>query len=226
MGAAALLLADLADAGSFDQLVLFEPIVMPWAHSKLTAEQLAEVHKRNPLAKLARKRRFLFPSRPVAKEYFLTKALFQPWDPRAVDAYVVGGTMPTRLRYGGGLPDGADDTPPDARRLCLKCDRVFESGVFLGGHDGWDHLHRVRADALVVAGRNTMAFGGFSDDAVGLFRDVGARMPRSRFLVMEGCGHFGPMERPATLAQLAAEHFGWVGGKGGKGGDDARRSKL
>jgi pimeloyl-ACP methyl ester carboxylesterase len=147
-GGAALAMAELARPGSFDHLVLIEPIIFPPPHER---------HEQSPLSRLATKRRSTFPTREAAIENFTGKGPFARWDRRVLDAYVDGA-----LRAA-------------ASRLVLKCEPGIEAEFYRGGadHDTWDRLPSLDVPvSLLIGADSTTHHGRFVEDLAGRFRSA------------------------------------------------------
>ena len=126
-GAAALVMAELLRPGTFQSLVLIEPIVFPPPYGP--GDDL-------PLVAAARRRRHSFPTRDLARLNFASKPPFDSWNERVLDAYVDHG-----LADRGG-------------RLVLKCDPEDEAEYYRTGglHRAWDRLGELSVPVLIVAG--------------------------------------------------------------------------
>ena len=130
MGAAALVMAEILAPGTFDRLVLVEPIVFPGP-----TEPMRDVS----IARAARRRRNAFESRDAAFDNFMSKAVFSAWDPRAMEGYVKGG-----LRVEGD-------------HFVLSCKPSDEAEVFemAGAHGAFERLGEVQAPVHIVAGTSS-----------------------------------------------------------------------
>ena len=128
MGAAALLMAQIADPRRFRALVLVEPIVFPPPHQRVD----------HPLAAIAVKRKREFPDREAAYANFAERTAFARWDPRALRGYVDCGFV-------GSGP------------VRLACDPEIEAEIYQmsNQHDTWDHLEEVTIPTVVLAGQDT-----------------------------------------------------------------------
>ena len=127
MGAATLVMAQLLEPGTFDRLVLIEPIMFPGPSMRMVD---------NPMALAARRRSREFASREVAFENFTSKPVFSNWDQRAMAGYVEGG-----LR-------------PEGDSFVLSCDPDDEAEVFetAGEHGAFARLGEIDIPVHVVAG--------------------------------------------------------------------------
>lgn len=128
MGAAALVMAQLADPGRFRFLLLIEPIIFPGPYRR-------EEHQ---LGVVAAKRKENFPSREAARENFATRGAFSGWHPEAIAGYVSCGLT--------------GDDP-----VRLACDPEIEAEVYRGSreHSTWERLGEVQVPALVLCGEES-----------------------------------------------------------------------
>ncbi len=129
-GGAALIMAELLAPGTFDALLLVEPIVFPGPYV---------VHDPHPLSEGALRRRASFASPADALANFRGKGPFAGWEDRALEAYV-GGC----LRDEGG-------------RWALKCRPEVEASFYRRAtvHAAWERLPEVGAPAIVLAGEGS-----------------------------------------------------------------------
>lgn len=175
MGGASLLMASLVEPHLFSALFVFEPIVFP------PPDPDDPTRPPNPLAGGARKRRSSFESFDAALENFASKPPMSSFHPRAREAYVRHGFKPA-----------ADGT------VELKClpeheARTYETG---GSHSTWDGLARVSVPTWVIAG----AVAPFQPSSIaGRIAEV---VPGATYVQYDEMGHFGPLEKPSTIAAL------------------------
>jgi pimeloyl-ACP methyl ester carboxylesterase len=177
-GGAALLLAEIARPGTFRALYCFEPIVLP------TDSPLP--HEDNPLSEGALRRRERFPSKDDAYANFAAKQPFSALHPDALRAYVDWGF---------------DDQPDGSVRL--KCHREDEAAVYrmAAAHDAFVHLGDVACPV-------TLACGGDSDTITPAVLAMQSEpLPAARIEVLDGVGHFGPLEDPARVAASVRRAF-------------------
>ena len=178
-GGAALLLAEAARPGTFRSLYCFEPIVLP-------VDPPIGPQDDNPLALGAMRRREVFPSRDDAYANFASKPPFNVLHPDALRAYV-----------DHGFADQDDGT------VRLKCRREDEAQTYRMGsaHNAYGTLDSVRCPVTLACGEHT--------DAITppiLVLQAGA-LPSSRTEVLDGLGHFGPLEDPAAVAASVLRAF-------------------
>jgi pimeloyl-ACP methyl ester carboxylesterase len=146
MGGTALVRAELHRRGTFDRLVLIEPIIFPPPFER------ADI----PLARIAEKRRRVFRDRSHARERFADGA-FADWDREVLDLYVDHGFAPG--------PDG----------WTIKCEPATEADNYRegGNHDTWDRLDELDLPVVVVAGeRSDTHHGAYLEALVERFADV------------------------------------------------------
>lgn len=184
-GGATVLLAEQARPGLFRSLYCFEPVVMPDAARALIAET-------NPLADGARRRRETFPSSEEALANYASKPPYGELDPEALQLYVEAGFLLVPDEEGG-----------DGRTIRLRCRREDEAATFAaaGDHDAFAHLATVGCSVTLCCGELTDAFGPR------LMRADAEPMPRARVEILPEMGHFGPLQRPATVAGAVIRAF-------------------
>jgi lipase len=130
MGGAALVLAELLRPGSFDALVLVEPIILPPPYCR---------DERHPLVSRALRRRAGFESREDARATYVSKPPFDAWDPTALDGYLDGGFHPA------------------GNSFTLACRPCSEAEVFAaaGIHAAWERLGEVSFPVTILYGADT-----------------------------------------------------------------------
>lgn len=136
-GGAALVLAELAAPGTFDRLVLIEPVIPPPPFRR---------EERHPLSIAAAKRTRHFADREAAATNYRGRGPFTGWDERALWAYVAGGFVAVE---GGGVQ--------------LACDPDLEAEFYrgAGAHGAFARLGELRLPVTVVAGAGTDFPPGF-----------------------------------------------------------------
>ncbi len=175
-GATAIVLAELVEPGSFDRVVLVEPILFPGPNARVDD---------HPFAEAARKRRRWFPSREAAMENYRGKGAFTGWEERALRAYVRNA-----LR---SASDGYE----------LKCDPDLEAEFYASAatHSAWERLPEIRCPVTIVVGSES------DTHLPDLVAQQLARFADVELEVVEGVGHFVPMEAPGRLAAIVAERL-------------------
>lgn len=147
-GAAALAMAELLEPGTFDHLILIEPIAFPGPYGHLPE---------TPIAVAARRRRNVFEDADHAERNFREKPVFSRWDDRAMRMYV----------------DHA--FTGDERGHVLKCDGATEAAFYSAGsaHGLWDRLHELTIPVTLVTGSDSDTHqGAFLDAQKRRFRQV------------------------------------------------------
>jgi len=129
-GAASLVMAEVLEPGTFEALLLVEPIVFPPPYVR---------HEALPLAVAALRRRASFASRDAALDAYRGLGPFARWTDRALEAYVDGG-----FRDDGG-------------EWVLKCRPEVEAECYWAAtlHGAWDRLGEVACPAVVVGGEDS-----------------------------------------------------------------------
>ena len=165
-GATALLMAEAHRPGTFARLWCYEPIVIP-------SDTPLEPQPDGPLAVGARKRRAVWESREEAQQSFGARGPFDALHPDALAAYV---------EY--GLRERADG------RFELTCRPEDEAAVYT-----MQFTHRTYADLASMACPVLVVCGAQTDAIVPkLGQKLVDRLPAGRLEVMDGLGHFGPLQ--------------------------------
>jgi pimeloyl-ACP methyl ester carboxylesterase len=134
MGGAALAMAEILRPGTFEALVLIEPIVFRPPFGRFE----------NPMVDGALRRKAVFPSPSAAFSNFASKPAFARWDVEVMDAYVQGA-----------LVDEAGDWR-------LRCRPEHEADVYRGGsaHGAYERLEEIVIPVLLMAGEHSDTHDG------------------------------------------------------------------
>jgi pimeloyl-ACP methyl ester carboxylesterase len=171
-GATALAMAEVMRPGTFEGLVLVEPIVFPGPHRP---------RPDHPLAIGARRRRAAFGSREMARGAFHGRGPFARWTDEALDLYVEHG-----------FRDGTKGT----RRLACPPEVEAEFYRTAGLHGAWDRLPEIRCPVGLVVGADSHSHT--PEFATGLL----TRFGHGSLSTVLGCTHFVPMEDPEAVAAV------------------------
>jgi len=176
-GAASALLAEERQSGTFTQMIGFEPVMFQDNPPKGPDED-------RDLAIKALKRQTTFSSRNAAYEKFSQKGPFTRLDPEALNAFIEHGFT--------GHADGTIE---------LRCSPEDEAAIYVmaSAHHGYVDLPNVEIPVTVVHGTESVAFDHLT------MTSVAERIPRGRYVPMEGCGHFGALERPAAFVDIVLD---------------------
>ncbi|HET7487901.1 MAG TPA: alpha/beta hydrolase [Acidimicrobiales bacterium] len=182
-GGTAALLAEQARPGTFRAIYCFEPVLIP-------ADPSIGRDEASWLAASARRRRDAFASVDEALAHYAGRPPLAALHPDALRAYVEHGFE------GGGTG------------VRLKCRPEVEAAVYetASAHDGWARLGDVACPVMVAVGS---ASQGFVPDVAAA---GAARLPRGRTEVLDGLGHFGPLERPEVVAAAVRRFLAPVAG--------------
>jgi pimeloyl-ACP methyl ester carboxylesterase len=181
-GATVALLAEQARPGTFRAVYCFEPVIIP-------AEPPLGRDEGNRLASAARRRRAAFPSRDDAVRHYASKPPLHSLTPEARAAYVAHGFADVPASEGGGVR--------------LKCRPEVEAAVYetATAHDAYARLPEIACPVMVATGSLSE---GFLTEQAGVHA---GRMQQGHREVVEGVGHFGPLERPDVVAAAARRFF-------------------
>ena len=172
-GGTAMLMAEERRPGTFAAIYTFEPVL-------IEADPPLGRDTANWLAAGARRRRDVFADKEEALAHYAARRPLDSLAPDALRAYVDYGFE----------DDGAGG-------VRLKCRPEAEATVYetATSHDAFTRLGEIRCPVMV-------ACGSASDATSPAISKVHARRFRKgRSEVVEGVGHFGPLERPAVVAE-------------------------
>ena len=186
-GGTVALLAEQARPGTFRAIYCFEPVIIP-ADPPLGRDEA------NWLAAAARRRRATFASRDEALRHYASKPPLDTLTPEARRAYVDHGFADVAEADGGGVR--------------LKCRPEVEAVVYemATAHDAYARLPEVTCPVMVATGSRSE---GFLTEQAGRHA---TRLPRGAGEVLDGVGHFGPLERPEVVAGAVRRFFAAAGG--------------
>lgn len=176
-GAAALAMAELLRPGTFDHLLLIEPITFPGPYGP------GDDH---PLAVGARRRQASFESIDAARERFRGRGPFQRWTDPALEAYLQYGTV----------PDGAG-----RRRLACTPDTEAEFYRAATTHAAWERLPEIACPVTLVVGEES------DSHPPEFVKRLTARFQNVRTVSIPNGTHLVPMEQPNVIAALIATVF-------------------
>ena len=183
LGAACLLLAELANPGRFSALWLYEPVIMPLDFDHPQPEGLPA------LVESARRRRTHFDSVDAVFERFMSKPPFSNCDPVAVRAYVELGTMPAA--------DGGVE---------LSCTGEIEAkGYEAVVPIDFANLAQVQCPTVVARG-STPAL--YNEVPPLLAEPIAAALANAQLETLDQLSHFGPMEDGSQIAAAVGAFFG------------------
>jgi pimeloyl-ACP methyl ester carboxylesterase len=173
LGAAALMMAELARPGTFRALVLYEPAL----------PEPGTLDGEVPLAYAARtrRRRATFASREEAAANFASKPPTNEMAPDVLWAYVDHGLV----------------DEPATGRVRLACEPDVEAAIYEGAGSSrlWTELRPLACPVTLVAGALSDPLHGRSTNHVA----EGLGVP---VLTLAGAAHFGPMQEPRRFAAL------------------------
>jgi pimeloyl-ACP methyl ester carboxylesterase len=165
----------------FSRVVLLDPVLLPRKYVLLIRfMKLFRKKDRFPLAIRARRRRNGWQSREEALAYFRNKELFNGWEEEFLMAYVTYGLRPE--------PDG---------RVVLVCPPEAEARGFENYPvDVWSWPKLLKTPALIVRGENSDAL------TQKCYEKFCGLCPSAKGVVMQGAGHFVPMQNSAETKHL------------------------
>jgi pimeloyl-ACP methyl ester carboxylesterase len=138
LGGFALYLAEHAEPGLLDGMILLEPpMFRPATRNLIRLVRSLGLLNRFPPVSLALRRKRHWPDRDAARDYFASKALFAPLDPDCLDDYLREGLV------------------PEAAGLGLKYRAETEYRVFYEGPPAVPRLRQTPSLAAFVYGQQT-----------------------------------------------------------------------
>jgi pimeloyl-ACP methyl ester carboxylesterase len=127
MGGAALCMAEVLSPGTFDALVLIEPIIFPPPFARADD---------GPMATVAERRRRSFESRDAARDNFTSKLPFSRWHRAALEGYLDCGLIDTEAG------------------CALACAPEDEAEIYRAStaHGVWERMSELQPPTLIMAG--------------------------------------------------------------------------
>ena len=190
MGGAGLAFAELERPGTFEHLILYEPILRP------PGPQIEWPGGVSPMVSGTLKRRRQWTSRKEARAYLSTRGFYKTLDPRVLDAFVAHGISDEfTLKC----------TPEDEAR-CYSNDGASEGSV-------WDQLSNVGAKRVDVwAGGDSRHLLGLStrySTIEKIVADMAAAFPqlpatKTTHRIFNRKSHFAPIDSPEWFAREVA----------------------
>lgn len=166
----------------FSAIVLIDPVILPPRILNLmrVMKVLGLIHL-VPLARGARRRRREFESKQAALKRFTSgRGIFKSWSSEFIEAYLECGLLEA-----------------DGKGVVLKCDPELEARIFESAPtDAWRYAKRIQCPALAIRGEKSDTF---QDDAARRLAEI---IPDCTLSVINGTGHFVPMEKPVECARL------------------------
>ena len=174
-GGAAVAMAEIERPGSFEALILIEPIIYPPPFAR---------EEEGRLAVLALRRRTSFDSVESALASFRGRGPFADWVDEALRAYVECGTV----------ADG-----DGGRRLACAPDVEAEFYRAAHAHGAWDRLGEIRCPVVVVVGEHS------DTHTPEFTASLTERFADGRAVTVPGATHFAPMEKPREIAGIVRD---------------------
>ncbi|WP_428119861.1 alpha/beta fold hydrolase [Candidatus Poriferisodalis sp.] len=180
LGAASLLLAELAQPGTYRGLWLYEPVLVQPGFPRPDGD--------HALVQASRRRRIRFATVDEAYERFVSKLPFSACEPEAVWAYVELGTYPSG---------------DDAVRLSCSGDteaRIYEAGVPIE----YTEFGRVTCPAVVARGDSPTLWNEIPPQVA---QPIAEALANGRLEAFAELSHFGPMENGELVAKAIRGHL-------------------
>jgi len=177
-GGAALAMSEILRPGTWDRLVLIEPITFP---------EVLGRHGQSQMVASALRRREAFPTREDARASFRGRGPFGRWTDEMLDLYVEHG-----------FRDGDDG------RRHLACAPATEAEFYRvsDAHGTWERLGEIGCPVTVVIGAES------ATHPVGLALRLANRFGSGQLTIVPRATHFLPMEQPDEIARVVATMHG------------------
>jgi len=188
-GGAALAMAEILRPGTWDRLVLIEPITFPGPFGR---------NEDHPLVIGAGRRRDVFDDRDQALASYRGRGPFARWTDEALALYVEHA-----------FHDGGDGL----RHLACRPDTEAEFYRMATAHGAWDRLGEIRCPVTVVVGTDSGSHPPAFAEALAAQFGVG------HFVSIPDGTHFVPMEQPEAIAEVIRGVIGDVGHRMAPTGD-------
>ncbi len=187
MGGVVSLLASVKNPELFRQLILIDPVILPWYGTLLFQLLPYSVKKKIlPMVAIAAKRRSLWKDRKEAKEFLLTKKVFQRFDPDVLEDFVQFGLI------------------NDQNGVTLAYPGIWESHVYATAPYLWNIIHKVPCPITIVKAE----YSDVIDER--RWKLLQKKIPHGQFVEMKNVGHLVPFEQPAGCAEVILEVLGPV----------------
>ena len=147
------------------------------------------------LVEISEKRRGQWDSREQAAAYLRARSPYKAWDEEA---------------WAGFVQTGFRDNAEGAE---LSCPGWVEASTFreAGDSQAWEKLARLQCPVWVHRGNGDTGMPSTTSP------EVAERIPNARDIVVDGSGHFLPLERPELVAEIVQEALRATnGGAGGR----------
>jgi pimeloyl-ACP methyl ester carboxylesterase len=188
MGAAGLAMAEMNYPGTFNQMILHEPILFPPMGEKDRNREGV-----NMMVAAARKRRSRWESFDGARNALAGRGMFKTFDERAFDMYIQHALRPTE----GGVE--------------LKCSPHFEADMYDQPPRGsdWANLKNVDSACSISVGEWSRHMSGFENfpTTIDLYKGMNQCLKHGTFRIFPDAGHFAPQEKCKDFAKHVFEQL-------------------
>jgi pimeloyl-ACP methyl ester carboxylesterase len=140
----------------------------------------------HPLAAKSIKRRNSWKDQEEAREYLLSRALYNSWDDEMLDIFLHHGMVENH-----------------AGSITLACSPRREASIFMGGlhFNPWPVLGGIQCPVLVLEG------AGSENRAFIDLKRAASLIPGGEYRLIEGVGHPIPMEKPEEITSIIRKFF-------------------
>lgn len=179
MGGVASWLAAIKRPDLFSRLILIDPVILPLSYT-LGMQWIPMNLKRKyvPMIKIASRRRDTWTDLSSAKQYFLSKKVYQRFDDRALDDFT---------NY--GLKTHTDG-------VTLAYPRAWEAKVYGTAPYLWGKMSKSPCPLTIIRAE----YSDVIDDEG--WKKIQSKVARGHFIQADGAGHLVPFEQPELCANI------------------------
>lgn len=178
LGGIATWLASMKRPDLFSQLILIDPVIIPyWPLKMMSISPQFVTDKLFPIVKIAQNRRNQWASHEEARAHLGSKKVFQRFDDRVFTDFINHGLKESN--------DGG---------LTLSYPREWEAKVYSTGPNLWSHMKKNVVPVHIIKAQ-------YSDVITAdTWSKVQKKVPNGTFHEMPNVGHLIPFEKPDELA--------------------------
>ena len=196
VGAMTSLLAAIQCPGSFQSLVLIEPVLFsPW-RGRLMAflSSFKFILRLHPLIRKTLRRKRSFPDQVTMFNNFRSKPIFSRFSDEVLTDYVNGLSR--------DLPDGSIELnySPEWEARIYETSGIADQVV-------WKNLINITCPVLVIRGNDTDTLNEK------VFKRMLERLPEGQGATIAGAGHLAPLEKPKQISELTIQFLDSIQGR-------------
>ena len=183
LGAIATWLAAVKRPDLFSQIILIDPVILPyWVIAMTAYAPSAILSKLNPIVKIARNRRTTWQDRGEARQHLGSKKVFQRFNPYVFKDFLTHG-----------LKEKEDGT------LTLSYSREWEAQVYSTGPNLWSIMKKSTVPIHIIKAQYSDVITAKS------WQKIQKKVRGGSFYEMPDVGHLIPFEKPLPLSDHIRE---------------------